>query len=93
LRKHPKVIAVSPIVAGSSVKGPAARMLSDAGTEVSARGVAALYQDFCDVFVVDRADTHMVTAIEELGLSALATDTMMVDPSVSRSLADTLLEL
>jgi LPPG:FO 2-phospho-L-lactate transferase len=93
LQRHPKVVAVSPIVGGSAVKGPAARMLADAGTEVSPRGVATLYEDFCDTFVIDRADAEMLSSIKDLGLSVLATDTMMVDQAASRSLAQVLLEL
>src|SRR5205085_2463693 len=50
------VAAISPIVAGKALKGPAARMMRSLGMRVSALGVAALYRDFVDVFVLDSVD-------------------------------------
>ncbi|WP_228282651.1 CofD/YvcK family protein [Rubrobacter tropicus] len=49
-------MAVSPIVGGKALKGPADRMLSSLGHEVSATGVAALYEGLIDGMVVDLAD-------------------------------------
>jgi LPPG:FO 2-phospho-L-lactate transferase len=71
------VIAITPIIGGRALKGPAADMLRDLGHEVSARGVASMYRDFTDVFVLDRADNTLEPKIQELGMQVLVTDTMM----------------
>ena len=75
----PKV-AVSPIVGGKALKGPADRMLSSLGHEVSSAGVAALYEGLLDGMVVDRADEGQRGEIEGLGMRVLATDAVMHDP-------------
>jgi LPPG:FO 2-phospho-L-lactate transferase len=72
-----KVIAITPIIAGRALKGPAADMLRDLGYEVSARAVAAMYQDFCNVFVLDASDAALQPQIEALGLRVVVTDTIM----------------
>jgi len=72
-----KVIAVSPIIAGEAVKGPAAAMLSQLGHEVSAAGVAALYDDFLDLFILDSRDNELVPRLSSSGLETLTTQTMM----------------
>ena len=71
------VVAVSPIVGGKSVKGPADRMLRDQGMEASATTVARLYADFVDVLVIDSVDEGLAAGIEELGVRAVITDTIM----------------
>lgn len=70
-------VAVSPIVAGAAIKGPAAQMLESLGHEVSATSVARLYQGLIDLFVVDRADEALLPEIRALGMDAVAVDTMM----------------
>ncbi|MFA7249618.1 MAG: 2-phospho-L-lactate transferase [Dehalococcoidia bacterium] len=70
-------IAVSPIVGGAAVKGPAADMLRALGHEVSALGVARLYAGIVDRFVLDRVDAGCVPAVRALGVEAIACDTMM----------------
>ena len=72
----PKV-AVSPIVGGKALKGPADKMLSSLGHEVSATGVAALYEGLLDGMVVDRTDEGERGEIERLGMRVLATDAVM----------------
>ena len=72
----PKV-AVSPIVGGKALKGPADRMLASLGHEVSAAGVAAMYEGLVDGMVVDRVDEEERAGIEALGMRALATDSVM----------------
>jgi len=71
----PKV-AVSPIVGGRALKGPADRMLQSLGHEVSATGVARMYEGSIDGFVVDRADEEEA-GISSLGMCVLATDAVM----------------
>jgi LPPG:FO 2-phospho-L-lactate transferase len=72
----PKV-AVSPIVGRRALKGPADRMLASLGHEVSAAGVAAMYEGLVDAMVVDRVDVRERAGIEALGMRVLATDSVM----------------
>lgn len=74
-----RIAAVSPIIGGRALKGPADRMLASLGHEPSALGVARLYADLGDVFVLDRADAELAPAVEALGLRTLVTDTIMGD--------------
>ena len=71
------VIAITPIIAGRALKGPAAQMLRDLGHEVSALGVARQYRDIADVFVLDETDNELRAAIEALGLRVMITNTVM----------------
>ena len=80
-------VAVSPIIAGEVVKGPAARMLASLGHEVSALGVARLYRPFIDVFVLDEADAALAPQVEALGLRAVVTQTLMSTPERKLALA------
>ncbi|MCL4261571.1 MAG: 2-phospho-L-lactate transferase [Anaerolineae bacterium] len=76
LEDVPQVVtAVSPIIGGQAVKGPAAKMMQEMGMEVSATAVARYYGDLVDLFIYDRQDEG---AFEERG-EAVAMDTMMVD--------------
>jgi len=91
-RRGAPVIAVSPIVGGRALKGPADRMLVALGHEASALGVARLYADLCDVFVLDAVDADLAAAVESLGLRAVITDTIMVDDASRSRLASKALE-
>jgi LPPG:FO 2-phospho-L-lactate transferase len=93
LRVHPLVIAVTPIVRGAPLKGPADKLLPTIGAEVSAAGVAKLYKEFCDVFVLDERDAEEVPVIEGYGMRAETLDTIMTDNSASEALSRKLLEL
>lgn len=73
------VAAVSPIIGGKALKGPADRMLTSLGLESSALGVARLYADIADVFVMDTVDADAAPAVGALGLRPLVTDTIMTD--------------
>jgi LPPG:FO 2-phospho-L-lactate transferase len=86
-RARPIVIAISPIVGGRALKGPAAEMLRDMGHEVSARGVAELYRDIVHFFVIDKEDAHLAADIEQLGVGVLVTDTIMITREDKRRLA------
>jgi LPPG:FO 2-phospho-L-lactate transferase len=72
-----EVIAITPIIGGRALKGPAADMLRDLGHEASARSVAALYRDFVDLFILDETDAAIKPEIEALGLRAVAANTVM----------------
>lgn len=86
-------VAVSPIVGGAPVKGPADRLLRGTGREVSARGVAAIYRELCDGFVMDVADAAQEEAVAALGLRPLVCETLMRDAESARGLAERALEL
>lgn len=90
-RARPRVAAISPIVGGKAIKGPAAKMLRALGHQASALGVARLYRDLCAVFVLDSADRGAAAAVERLGMRAVVTDTIMADQARSARLADVVL--
>ena len=90
-RARARVAAISPIVAGHAIKGPAAKMLRALGHQVSACGVAELYRDICAVFVMDNADRKFAPAVEKLGIRAVVADTIMADETRSARLADVVL--
>lgn len=91
LRAHPAVVAVSPLVGGSPLKGPADRLLAATGSEVSSTGVARLYADLLGLFVLDRRDAAEAPAIAALGAEVLTTDTVMSDAAASERLAKEIL--
>lgn len=78
------VVAVSPIVAGEAVKGPAAKMMAEMGLDVSAAAVAGYYGHLIDGFIYDSRDEGMAA---EDGLALLCTDTMMHDAADRERLA------
>lgn len=88
LRERRDAVAVSPIIGGRPVKGPADRLLRAVGAEVSAQGVAKLYQPIAKAIVIDRVDAGLAPAIEALGLGVRVTETLMKDTRVCRQLAD-----
>ena len=90
-RARPRVAAISPIVGGKAIKGPAAKMLRALGHQASALGVARLYRDVCAVFVIDNADRRVAAAVEKLGMRAVVTDTIMADETRAARLADVVL--
>lgn len=90
-RVKKRVAAISPIIGGKTVKGPADKMLRGLGLEVSALGVARLYRDIVGCFVLDNVDRKYIEPIERLGMRAVATDTIMSTPERSASLAEVVL--
>jgi len=87
------VVAISPLVGGVPVKGPAAQLLRGTGAEVSASGVATLYRDFAAGFVLDSRDTDQIPAVEALGLAVRSLDTLMTDIPRSIAVADAAVSL
>ena len=86
-------VAVSPIVGGDAVRGPAGRIMAGLGQEVSAVGVARLYRDFCDALVIDRQDAALAPAIAETGLRPVVANTIMESLQDRIDLARTVLDL
>jgi LPPG:FO 2-phospho-L-lactate transferase len=87
-----KKIAISPIVAGAPIKGPADKLLRGLGLEVSAYSVAKLYADFLDTFILDTADAAEKGRIEKLGIEVKVANTIMRTLEDKVRLAETVLE-
>lgn len=77
LNRSAPAIAVSPIVGGEAVKGPAAKIMRELGVQSSCVAVAQFYQGLIDCLVIDRVDAQSSQAIRELGIEPLVTDTIM----------------
>jgi LPPG:FO 2-phospho-L-lactate transferase len=86
-------VAVSPLVAGASLKGPTDRMLAQLGQPVSPLTVAKGYRDVLDVFVLDERDAALRGGIEALGLRCAVLPTVMTDLAAKQALARHLLAL
>ena len=82
-------VAVSPIVGGDALKGPAADMLASLSHRVDAAGVAALWSSIIDILLIDDVDAALARSVAEAGVVPYVTDTIMADPirrtSVARS--------
>lgn len=87
------VVGVSPIIAGAPVKGPADRLLRGIGADVSALGVASLYQGWMQGFIIDEQDAASRAPIEALGMRCRAMDTLMKNDEVAEALAHAALSL
>ena len=85
------VVAVSPIVGGAALKGPADRMLVELGHEPSVVGVARLYAPIAATLVIDPVDAGLAAAVEEAGMRAVVTPSVMSTPAVAAELARTTL--
>ena len=72
-----KVIGVTPIIGGTAIKGPADKLMRGLGFEVSPYGVALLYHDFLDNFIIDNIDEKKKNQIENLGIKVKSTNTIM----------------
>lgn len=92
--RRDRVVAISPIVGGVALKGPADRMLVELGHEPSVVGVARLYAPIASTLVIDAVDAHHVDAVEATGMRCVVTETVMSTPEIARQLAlDTLASL
>lgn len=89
--KGKRVIAVSPIIGGQAVKGPAAKMYSELGIQPSALAVAQHYRDLATGFVLDKVDSHLESDIRSLNMQTLTTKTLMKNIKDRRRLAEDVL--
>ncbi len=91
------VLAVSPIVAGMAIKGPAAKMMAELGMPATAEAVAAHYQEaypgLIDCFVIDASDDTLSSSIEKLGMATAVTNTVMKTDEDKRKLAAEILQM
>lgn len=85
--RRDQVVAVSPIVGGAALKGPADRMLAELGHDSSVVGVARLYAPIASVLVIDPVDVDLADAVEAEGLRCVVTPSVMSTPSIAAELA------
>ncbi len=85
--RRSSVVAISPIVGGAALKGPADRMLRELGYEPSVVGVARLYASIAGTLVIDPVDTHLAEAVEAEGMRAVVTPSVMSSPEIGAELA------
>ena len=83
-----RVVAVSPIIGGKTVKGPADRMMAALGIEPSAAGVARSYAEFATALVLDEVDRGLSGEVEACGVRAVVAPTLMSGPAEKRALAE-----
>ncbi len=92
MARRDAVVAVSPIIAGCALKGPADRLLRELGHESSVVGIARLYAPLAATLVVDEADADQVAAVEAEGLRCVVTPTIMHGPAAAAALAKAVLD-
>ena len=85
------VVAVSPIVGGAALKGPADRMLTELGHDASVVGVARLYRDIAATLVVDPVDAHLAPEVEAAGMRCVVVPSVMTTPEIGTALATAVL--
>jgi LPPG:FO 2-phospho-L-lactate transferase len=90
--ENKRVIAVSPIIGGRSVKGPAAKMYAELGFEASALAVAEHYRGIAADFVLDRIDAALEPRVRDLGMQTVVTNTLMMSRAGRRRLARDVLD-
>ncbi|MEQ9619374.1 MAG: 2-phospho-L-lactate transferase [Deltaproteobacteria bacterium] len=88
---HAKIVAISPLIKGAPLKGPADKLMKGIGLEVSSVQVARLYRDFLDIMVIDTKDSPEAGQILDMGVEPLVVDTLMSDPDKAASLASSVL--
>ena len=92
-RTEATILGVSPIIGGAPVKGPADKIMSALGVEASAYGVAQLYKDLIDIFLIDLVDSALKEKIESLGIKAVTCNILMKSYDDEITLAKHILSL
>jgi len=90
-KSHAKKIAISPIIGGKAIKGPADIILTNLGIESSAFGVANIYKELLDTFILDAQDRFQKEKIEKLGMRVVTTNTIMKNLQTKKLLAQTVI--
>ncbi|MCL5047472.1 MAG: 2-phospho-L-lactate transferase [Firmicutes bacterium] len=91
-KNRDKVKAISPIVAGLALKGPADRLLRELGYESSVVGVAGLLADVADKLVIDEQDMALAKSISEMDIKPVVTNTIMSTPELAKNLASVVID-
>jgi LPPG:FO 2-phospho-L-lactate transferase len=86
-QRREQVVAVSPLIAGAALKGPADRLMAELGHEPSVVGVARLYAPFAATLVIDEADAAVAPAVEAEGVRCVVAPTVMRGPAEAAALA------
>jgi len=89
--RRSNVVAISPIVGGAALKGPASRMLEELGFERNSVGVASIYRDFAGTLIIDQKDSELASRIRSEGVRTLVTNTIMDTPDRAAALAQEVL--
>lgn len=90
-RRHDDVVAISPIINGAALKGPADRLLGELGHDVSSVGVAQYYEGLIGTFIIDQADVNLRDVICARGVKVEVTTTVMADAENALRLAQVIL--
>lgn len=85
--RRPDVVAISPIVGGQALKGPADRLLRELGHDASVVGVARIYRDVAAALIIDPVDAALAPDVEAEGMRCVVTPSVMTDPATAASLA------
>ncbi|HXQ43935.1 MAG TPA: 2-phospho-L-lactate transferase [Acidimicrobiales bacterium] len=92
IRRRTRVVAVSPIVAGAALKGPADRLMTELGEEPSVVGVARMYAEVAGTLVIDESDAHLADDVAALGVRCIVAPTVMRDVEDAERLSSTVLD-
>lgn len=92
IRRRAEAVAISPIVGGAALKGPADRLLTELGHDPSVGGVARLYSQLAATLVIDHTDVDLARSVESEGMRCLVTDTVMSSVDRSAALASVVLD-
>ena len=90
-RRRETTVAISPIIAGRALKGPADHMLAELGYEPTAAGVAEMWAPYAATIVIDNADAALAGRIEALGVRCVVAPSVMSGPAEAAKLAETVL--
>ncbi|MDQ6698370.1 MAG: 2-phospho-L-lactate transferase [Actinomycetota bacterium] len=91
MARRDRTVAISPIVAGAAIKGPADRLMRELGHVASVVGVSEIYAELASTLVVDEADAALAQGVEAAGLRCIVAPTIMSDPQAAGALAETVL--
>jgi LPPG:FO 2-phospho-L-lactate transferase len=93
VKEKDKIYAISPIIQGTTVKGPADKLLRSLGFSVSSFGVAKYYQDFLGHFIIDNKDCNLKSKIEKLRIKTYCFETLMTSLKKKKELAEFVIKL
>ena len=91
--RRDRVVAVSPIVAGAALKGPADRLMAELGSDPSVAGVARLYAPWVSTLVIDEADRDLTQAVEAEGVRCVVAPTILDSPGRAAALAKQVIDV
>ena len=92
-KSEAKKLAVSPLINGKAVKGPAEKIMNSLGLQSDAIGIAKFYEEFIDTILIDNIDRQLAPDIESLGLEVFCTDILMSKKTEKKRLAAEILQI